>query len=302
MSNYKYEYKQTSNSSSRKFYGFKAEPDGITIHHWGRTGQDHDTVVAWLRGKNGGTSNRGSSAHLVVSGGRCTRLEKDSRAAWHAGNREGNGRTIGIECRPEMSDEDWQTLVEVCADLEEVHGSLKYYRHKDWKATECPGKYGDHMGELVKAVNAEHKRRKAGGTVKPAAKPKPTEKPKPAESKSWPAVKLPVNGDKTKAWDAAWRELMRRIDRTDKDLGKNLQGWLNAHPDPRTGRPYYDFAKYRHDGVMGPASVRALQRFLFDRRDDNGRRFYNGKADGDRGALTVKAEKRYLNHQTQFLG
>lgn len=298
MSNYDYEFKQTSNSSTRGFYGYDETPDGITIHHWGSTGQDHDNVVAWLRGKNGGTSNEASSAHLVVSAGRCTRLERDHRATWHAGNREGNGRTIGIECRPEMSEDDWQTLVEVCADLEEVHGSLKYYRHKDWKATACPGKYADRIDDLVKAVNAEHKRRKSGA-AKPKPKPKPT--PKPGADKAWPDVDLPVNGDKTKEWDAAWTELLDRIGYDDKDLGKNFQKWLSKFPDPRTGRPYYDLNRYLLDGVMGPAGVRALQRFLYDRENDNGHRFYNGVADGDRGQLTVKAEKRYLNFQRQFL-
>lgn len=306
MSDYKYDYKQTSNSSSRAFYGFDSTPDGITIHHWGRDGQKHKNVVGWLRGAAGGTSNDGSSAHLVVSAGRVTRLEKDSRATWHAGNGEGNGRTIGIECRPEMSDGDWETLVEVCADLEDEHGSLKYFRHKDWKATECPGRYGDLLGELVKDVNAEHARRKSGGSKpapspKPAPKPKP--KPKPAPSaKVWPAEPIKVNGDKTKEWHNAWVDLLERLDYDDEDLGKNFQKWLNGFTDPRTGAPYYDFKKYLHDGVMGRASVRALQRFLFDRRDGAGKRFYNGVADGDRGGLTVKAEKKYLNHQIQFLG
>lgn len=296
MSNYDYEYKQTSNSSTRKSYGYDSTPDGITIHHWGSMGQKHNNVVGWLRGAAGGTSNDGSSAHLVVSAGRCTRLEKDSRATWHAGNREGNGRTIGIECRPEMSADDWQTLVEVCADLEEEHGSLKYFLHQDWKATACPGKYADKLDDLVRDVNAEHKRRKAG------TKPKPKPTPAPESDPVWPVDKIKVNGDKTKEWHNAWVELLGRLGHDSDDLGKNFQSWLNGFKDPRTGAPYYDFKKYLHDGIMGPASVRALQRFLFDRVDDKGQRFYNGVADGDRGALTVKAEKKYLNHQIQFLG
>lgn len=180
MTAYRKETKLSSNSSPRSKYGHSTKPTGITIHHWGSTGQKHDNVVGWLRGKAGGTSNTGSSAHYVTSAGRVTQLVKDSRAAWHAGNNTGNGATIGIECRPEMSDDDWDTLVQLCADLEEVHGSMKYYKHSDWKNTACPGKYANRIGELVDAVNAEHKRRKSGGS-----KPKP--KPKPAPAKKKPA-------------------------------------------------------------------------------------------------------------------
>lgn len=169
---YKLESKPTSNSSSRLFYGHKTTPTGITIHHWGQDGQNHASVVGWLRGKAGGTANTGSSAHYVVSGGLVTKLADEKRATWHAGNRKGNGATIGIEMRPEMSDADWQTLVELCADIERRFGSMRYYRHKDWKATACPGRYSDLVGKLVNDVNAH-----LAGNSTPA--PKPT-KPKPA--------------------------------------------------------------------------------------------------------------------------
>src|SRR5699024_11899103 len=48
------------NYSSRSRYGHGSTVKGITIHHWGSTGQKHANVVAWLRGYTG---NRGSSAH-----------------------------------------------------------------------------------------------------------------------------------------------------------------------------------------------------------------------------------------------
>lgn len=176
MSDYQYERKIGSNSSTRGHYGNTAGSIvGVTIHHWGSDGQDHDNVVGWLRGAAGGTSNRRSSAHAVISAGRVTRVVDDDRAAWHSGTNEGNGWWLGFECRPEMSAADWETLVQFCADTEETHGSLKYKGHDDWKATACPGRYSSRIGELVTAVNAEHERRKAGGT-KPAPKP-PAETP-----------------------------------------------------------------------------------------------------------------------------
>ena len=168
------------NYSSRSRYGHGSTVKGITIHHWGSTGQKHANVVSWLRGYTG---NRGSSAHYVVSDGLVTQIVDESNAAWHAGNNQGNGTTIGIECRPEMTAGDWATLVELCADIERRRGSMKYYRHKDWKNTACPGKYSSRIGELVKAVNAALK-------GKPPAKPKPKPaKPKPAKPK--PAGKIP---------------------------------------------------------------------------------------------------------------
>jgi N-acetylmuramoyl-L-alanine amidase CwlA len=151
---YKFEKRSSPNHSTRQHYGYPSKPTGITIHHWGNPGQTHDGVVKYLCREGGNTS-----AHEVISAGRVTQLVEHDRAAWHAGSTRGNGSTIGLECRPEMSAADWATLVERCADIEEIHGSMRYYRHSDWKATACPGKYGPRLGELIEAVNAEHARR-----------------------------------------------------------------------------------------------------------------------------------------------
>ena len=150
------------NHSSRSSYGYGSGIVGITIHHWGSDGQKHANVVSWLRGYTG---NRGSSAHYVVSDGLVTQLVEDSRASWHGGNNKANGTTIGIECRPEMSAGDWATLVELCVNLERKHGSMKYYGHKDWKNTACPGDYYPRLGELVDAVNEYKKSGKVPSTV-----------------------------------------------------------------------------------------------------------------------------------------
>ncbi|MFI8412795.1 N-acetylmuramoyl-L-alanine amidase [Paeniglutamicibacter gangotriensis] len=135
----------------------------------------------------------------------------------------------------------------------------------------------------------------AAGKVTPVAKPKP--KPKPAKDKSgaWPEKPLKVTDKHTVESDAAWRELMDAIGYDNKSLGKNLQTWLSELEDPRTGRGYYDTAKWRIDGDFSNESVKALQRKLYDTEDDNGKRLYNGKADGGRGGMTVRAEVGYLN-------
>lgn len=148
---FKYVKNIGKNYSPRSKYGYGSKIVGITIHWWGSTGQKFENVVNWLRGYTG---NNNSSAHYVLQDGLVEQIVEDSQAAWHAGNNQGNGTTIGIECRPEMTDGDWDTLVELCVLLEERHGSLKYYGHKDWKNTACPGDYYPRLGELVDAVNA----------------------------------------------------------------------------------------------------------------------------------------------------
>lgn len=134
--------------------------------------------------------------------------------------------------------------------------------------------------------------------VKPAGKPsKPATKPKPSGGKSgaWPEKPLKVTDKHTTESDAAWRELMAAIGYKDKDLGKNLLAWLSDLKDPRTGKGYYDLTKWVNDGVMGSEGVKALQRKLYDTEGDDGKRLYNGKADGKRQAMTVNAEIEYLN-------
>lgn len=155
---YKYEVLPSSNHSARSnFDDYTGKITHICIHHWGIDGQRHERVVAWLRGKAGGTSNTGSSAHYVCSANRVTNLVAESRAAWAAVG--ANGYAIHIEMRPEMSSGDWSTLVQLCANIEERRGSMQYTTHGRVAPTQCPGRYAKRLGELVRAVNAEHKRR-----------------------------------------------------------------------------------------------------------------------------------------------
>ena len=149
------------------------EPLGFTIHHWGVDGQAHDNVVSYLvryRPQNP------TSAHDVISAGRVTHVVPHGKRAWHA--RSLNDRWVGLECRPEMSDGDWNTLVEYCADVERQTGkSMRYNKHSDAVNTACPGRYAPRIGELVNAVNANLAAN--GAQVKPVKiprKPKVTKK------------------------------------------------------------------------------------------------------------------------------
>lgn len=259
MAAYTLEHQPSGNNSSRRHYGYPPKPTGITIHHWGSTGQKHANVANYLCRRNGNTS-----AHYVTSAGLVTQLVDESRAAWHAGSTPGNGSTIGIECRPEMSADDWATLVELCTDIEDRNGSMKYYKHSDWKNTACPGKYSDRIGELVEAVNAEHDRRKTG-----AAKPTPAKPSKP----SAPTGNLTVDGkwgkDTTRQLQA---ELSTPVDGevsyqpvAYKDDNPGLLSGWDWTKHPRSSNVIEALQKklgVTPDGRIGPDTITALQRKL----------------------------------------
>lgn len=119
--------------------------DAIVIHHWGVTGQTHDGVVNFFVNGPGTTS-----AHFVVSAGRIHCLVSPLDAAWHSGNAVGNATTIGIECRPEATDEDYATVAELVAFLRSEYGDLPLTPHRQWQSTACPGVWNlDRINKLA---------------------------------------------------------------------------------------------------------------------------------------------------------
>ena len=157
---YRVDVRSTRNYNNRPG---NAEPIGICLHHWGVDGQSHDGVANYLASHRPANP---TSAHSVISAGRVTELVPWGKRAWHG--RSANDYWIGLECRPEMSDGDFNTLVEYCYSIEVYYGkSMRYARHSDFVATACPGRYSGRIQELIDAVNALH----AG---KKPAKKKPT--------------------------------------------------------------------------------------------------------------------------------
>lgn len=254
---YKFEKRLGRNYSSRKRYGYGSKITGITIHHWGSTGQEHANVVAWLRGDTG---NRGSSAHYVVSDGLVTQVVAESNAAWHGGNNKANGTTIGIECRPEMTAGDWDTLVELCADIERRRGSLAYYGHKDWKNTACPGKYYSRISELVRSVNALLKGKQPAAKPKPKPAPKPIRVPGPATPFPWPA-KHYIGAD------AGWPNSHSGFKNDRKWDGHTDEFWLRHFVKQlirrgwRAGKGKRYLSKYGNDGRYGAEYKQLIRAF-----------------------------------------
>lgn len=122
--------------------------DTIVIHHWGDDNQRFEKVCEFFAG------GPGTSAHFVVEAGRCAQLVEIEDIAWHAGNWAANQRSIGIECRPEMSPEDFETVAQVIADLETFYNKSFYvHGHKDFFNTACPGRWYDKLDRLIDRVN-----------------------------------------------------------------------------------------------------------------------------------------------------
>jgi hypothetical protein len=117
-------------------FGYPRDIKYITIHHWGNNGQQFDVVRDYLC-----TNTTPTSAHFVVEDGQVACIVSPDDAAWHAGNAQGNAQSIGIECRPEHTDGDYQTVGELVAWLRTQYGDLPLVPHNYWTSTACPGDY-----------------------------------------------------------------------------------------------------------------------------------------------------------------
>lgn len=116
-------------------FGRARSLDGIVIHHWGALGQTHSGVVNFFVNGPGTTS-----AHFVASSDGVNCLVSPEDAAWHSGNSVGNATTIGIECRPEATDADYQVVAELVAWLRATYNRpLPLSPHRQWQSTACPG-------------------------------------------------------------------------------------------------------------------------------------------------------------------
>lgn len=166
--------------------------DTIVIHHWGKDGQSFEQVCSFLQ------SSPVSSAHFVVESGRCAQLVDIKDIAWHSGNWDANVRSVGIECRPEMSPEDFETVAQVIADLEVYYNRSFYINgHLDYYNTECPGRWYSRLEDLIRRVN-EIKAGKIESGVE--------------------NVPAPLDKAEVSALRASWEKLQNAVD----ELGKEI--------------------------------------------------------------------------------
>ena len=129
----------------------------IIIHHWGNEGQKFYNVANYLC-----KSSVRASAHYILQDGLVACIVDRSNCAWHAGNKSVNCSSIGIECRPECTTGDVNTLVQLIANLYHIYGIIPIRGHKDVVATACPGKYYSKIPSIKTRAIALYK---SGNTI-----------------------------------------------------------------------------------------------------------------------------------------
>lgn len=163
----------TRSADAVAVFGMARTITGIAIHHWGNRGQSFDAVRDYLC-----TNNVPTSAHFVAQAGLVACIVSPLDIAWHAGNARGNATTIGLELRPEATDEDYQTAAELIAWIRSQFGDVPLIPHKTWIQTACPGAWDlARLDRMARAIATP-----APGT-KPATKPAPAPAPKPVPAK-----------------------------------------------------------------------------------------------------------------------
>lgn len=169
----------------------------IVMHHWGIDGQSHSGVVRFFTGA-------ATSAHYVASAGKVSCLVNVADTAYHAGNWNVNLRSIGIECRPEMSAGDFETVAELIADIRKVYGNIPLRIHKQYSNTACPGRWEAQIAKL--SARANEIRSGSNPTTTPV-NPKPT--PAPAKKSYGTMAAETIDGlwgvgeDRFRRWRAA---------------------------------------------------------------------------------------------------
>lgn len=111
--------------------------EGIVVHHYGVMGSTYAGTIRTLT-----KPTAAASAHFVIDADRVAQLVALSDTAYHADNWPVNLSTIGIECPPECTSAQVDTLVQLIAGLYKHYGRvLPLSGHCDHAPTECPGRY-----------------------------------------------------------------------------------------------------------------------------------------------------------------
>lgn len=277
---YTYETDKTSPNKTRA-NRTKKDIDFIVIHWWDLPSKKptFNGTASWLINERSGVS-----AHYLVEAERVACLVAPKDIAWHAGVFKVNQRSIGLELNPRASEGDYETAAELIYELRQVYGNLPLRPHSSFVGTACPGDYD--LKKLDRMARNQGTKPKPPKPSTPSKPSKPVEVKPPTTNGVYPKVNLQVTDSHTATSHNAWVYLMRYgANRKDKSLTVNIQRWLRD-------LGYYP-AKWV-DGVFGPDTIRALQRFLRDRG------FYTGVIDGIRGPMTIHGEIDYLNSQRKY--
>lgn len=280
------------NYSSGRPYG---DVDSITIHHWGVDGQSHQNVVNYLCREDGN-----SSAHYVASAGRVTQLVHDYDRAWHAGP-GGNPRSIGIECRPEMTDGDVATVIGLIQAIRAEHGPLPIVGHRDWMSTDCPGRWYSHLSELSN-----------GSGFGAVSSPAPVKDVNPYTgkwNKSDGQGELRCTGVFGMATIGRLQQVMGTtvdgvLDEDGSPAIERFQKFLNSVVPADTQIALNDAPALETDGILGPNTWRTFQYLVIAWHKEylpKGWDFADW-VDGEAGTATIGALQRALNNSKSGTG
>lgn len=124
--------------------------EGIVVHHYGVIGSTYSGTINTLT-----KQTAAASAHFVIDAGKVAQLVALSDTAYHADNWPINLTTIGIECPPECTPAQVDTLVQLIAGLYKFYGRvLPLSGHKDHAPTQCPGRYYPMLADIQKRAAA----------------------------------------------------------------------------------------------------------------------------------------------------
>lgn len=280
------------NYSSGRPYG---DVDSITIHHWGVDGQSHQNVVNYLCREDGN-----SSAHYVASAGRVTQLVHDYDRAWHAGP-GGNPRSIGIECRPEMTDGDVATVIGLIQAIRAEHGPLPIVGHRDWMNTDCPGRWYSHLSELSN-----------GSGFTAAQSPAPVKDVNPYTgkwNKSDGQGELRCTGVFGMATIGRLQQVMGTtvdgvLDEDGSPAIERFQAFLNSAVPADTQIALNGAPALETDGILGPNTWRTFQYLViaWHREYLPAGWDFTDWVDGEPGTATIGALQRALNNSKSGTG
>lgn len=133
--------------------------DHIVIHY--TTSRNIEGTIDWF--KHAPEGQRTSAHYIVGRDGILVQIIADNVAAWHAGNKEMNWRSIGIEhvAQPgdTITDEQGKTSLALIAWLVETYNVPKsaIIPHKCVKNTDCCGDLFADFGAGIDASCAEQK-------------------------------------------------------------------------------------------------------------------------------------------------
>ena len=288
----------------KRGYGQMVKAESVMCHHTAGPASGNypslNVVTHGRPGIPGPLANYGigrDGTIYVIAAGRANHAGRVAKTMWS------NTRSIGIEAENTGTGEPWSeaqldSYVRLCAELcKEFKWPVTRDRVVGHKEAAVPrGRKIDpnfanpslsmnQFRAYVKTGSYKRSKPSTGTASTSKPKPKPSKPAKPAASsgKTWPHVALPVTNSHTTASHNAWVKLLADVGYKDSSLTTAFQKWLRD-------LGYY---KGRIDSSFGPMTVRALQSFLVSK----GLLPNSAYVDGNRGAVTIKAEIKYLNDQ-----